>query len=508
MTIPQRLRMSHTKMVAIGVLLALVGSMLLAFVRTQPATADVGAPPWWKDAQGHPTVCDTANYPGSYALGASYNGVQACGPGPTQGGADHLVHFFTNAWGEYEWECVELVMRYMYQVYGIAPYSAPGGKDVVANYAGTVLTKVTNNGTTTPTAGDILSFAVSANHPGVGHAAVVTAVSVDGNGKGTVTYMQQNAGYDHRNPDVVDDGWGSVSVTNKTLGDSISGWLHDPNGSPGKSLLQVENPGNGWSAYNLTQSANKQIKGAPSVVWNGQHIGFAVTSDGRLDQFAICPGGRAWCSYDLTGTNAMSGGVRAVMHGSAYEVFGPSADGSLLQVENAGTGWAVYNLTSSNGVKTLGAPGVIWDTGSPTIYAVDTAGNLRNFAISGGSWQAGIIPTPQSLSGGVVAVQVGTNIDLFARGSNGHLLQIERNRAGQWSTYDIAPSLLVSGSPGVIWGAGGPNVFVPDPWGALRQLSISNGAWRIDTVLPNNAVSGGADAIPVGSTIEVFAASW
>jgi hypothetical protein len=70
-----------------------------------------------------------------------------------------------------------------------------------------------------PSPGDILSFAGSTNHPVYGHTAVVTAVSVDANGNGTVTYMQQNAS---------SNGWGSVTVSGKTLGDSISGWLHQP----------------------------------------------------------------------------------------------------------------------------------------------------------------------------------------------------------------------------------------------------------------------------------------
>ncbi len=117
------------------------------------AHANAPFPSWW-----HGQTCDTNNYPGSYPLGASYNGVIACGPGPTQGGSDHSVQFFSGAWTEYEWECTELVFRYMYLVDGIAPYSA-NGKDVVNNYSGNILTKVSNNGTSLPIPGDIISQA-------------------------------------------------------------------------------------------------------------------------------------------------------------------------------------------------------------------------------------------------------------------------------------------------------------------------------------------------------------
>jgi hypothetical protein len=164
------------------------------------------SPSWWSGS------CDVGNHPGSHPLGASYNGVVACGPGPTQGGYDHLVHFYSGAWGEYEWECVELVMRYMYLVYGIHPYSA-NGSTVVSHYSGSALTKVSNNGSSLPRPGDIISEGAANTN---GHTAVVTNVSVT-NGKGTVTIMEQNA---------TSTGWGSIAVTGNVLGSSVTAWLH------------------------------------------------------------------------------------------------------------------------------------------------------------------------------------------------------------------------------------------------------------------------------------------
>ena len=186
-----------------------------------PAAADATAPSWWLGA-----TCDAADNPGSYAcsyaLGASYDGVVACGPGTAQGGMDMEEHFFQGAWGEYEWECVELVMRYMYLVFGIAPYSA-NGDTVVSDYNGNVLTQVSNTGTSLPSPGDILSWAGTNENPD-GHTAIVTAVNV-ANGSGTITIMQQNASA---------DGWGTVSVsedvlTTQIFGGSVTGWLHNPN---------------------------------------------------------------------------------------------------------------------------------------------------------------------------------------------------------------------------------------------------------------------------------------
>src|SRR3954447_22023865 len=114
------------------------------------------APSWWSGS------CDSGNYAGAHALGASFRGVEVCGPRPGADGApNRLVRFFPGAWGELEWQCVELSMRYLYIAYGVSPYGA-NGKDVVDNYtpaSGGVLVKVAN-GTpgTPPKAGDVISF--------------------------------------------------------------------------------------------------------------------------------------------------------------------------------------------------------------------------------------------------------------------------------------------------------------------------------------------------------------
>ncbi len=192
-------------MVAIATLLVALVGML----RTSgPAHANAAYPSWWSGN------CDVNNHPGSYPLGASYNGVEACGPGPLQGGYDHWVYFFPHAWGEKEWECVELVMRYMYLVYGIAPYSA-NGSQVVWNYSGSFLTKVANNGASLPSPGDIISEGATS---AFGHTAIVTQVTVS-NGRGAITAMEQNNNT---------NGWDTISVTGNVLGSGVTGWLHAP----------------------------------------------------------------------------------------------------------------------------------------------------------------------------------------------------------------------------------------------------------------------------------------
>jgi hypothetical protein len=136
-------------------------------------TAAAATPTWWSGD------CDTNNYytktggTAAYAR-ASYNGVAACFPRPftyAYGSAFNpgpVVQFFSGAVGEYEWQCVELSMRFMYlQANGTAnptnPYSA-NGSQVVGNYnrynSNRQLTVVKNDGAAghTPTPGDVLSY--------------------------------------------------------------------------------------------------------------------------------------------------------------------------------------------------------------------------------------------------------------------------------------------------------------------------------------------------------------
>ncbi len=193
--------------ILIILIVSVVGIALVHFTAA-PVYAGAPSPSWWSGD------CDVNNHPGSHPLGASFNGVKACGPGPLQGGADRWEYFFKGAWGEEEWECVELVMRYMYLVYGIEPYKA-NGSQVVSNYSGSRLTQKKNDGTSLPSPGDIVSMGATNTD---GHTAVITQVNVS-NGTGTITAMEQN---NHA------DGWDTISVKSNKLDSGVTGWLHAP----------------------------------------------------------------------------------------------------------------------------------------------------------------------------------------------------------------------------------------------------------------------------------------
>lgn len=207
-----------------------VASLAIVLSACVPPTIDnsdpLPAPAWWSG------TCDGGNYPGAKALGAEFRNVQVCGPRPgTDGAPNRLVNFFPGSWGELEWQCVELSMRFMYLAYGVKPYPA-NGKDVYDNYAaayGGGLVKVPNGTVgTPPKPGDVLSFGPTATSSN-GHTAVVASTNVDATGNGTVRILSQND---------TTDGWRTLKVANWVVTAGvpglgvIPGWLHAPRTDP------------------------------------------------------------------------------------------------------------------------------------------------------------------------------------------------------------------------------------------------------------------------------------
>ena len=155
----------------------------------------------------------------AFALGGEFMGIKACGPLP--GKRDGLEVRWIGAVTVYEWQCVELVMRYLYLQYGISPYSG-NGKDIVNNYKGSRFVLV-NNGTVgrAPKPGDVISFNPTAEF---GHTAIVVDSNVDASGNGSIRTLNQN---------LTRDGYSTLQVKQWVVqpadgsGPAI-GWLHDP----------------------------------------------------------------------------------------------------------------------------------------------------------------------------------------------------------------------------------------------------------------------------------------
>jgi len=252
------------------------------------AARGVASPNWWKGG-----ICDPENAPGSESLGASWHGLVACGPGRTQGGSDHVVYFFPGAWGELEWECVELSMRWMYLAWGVNPYPADGW-DVVRDYPlyrarynpdGPQLVVVTNGTVgSAPQPGDVVSIGRT-QYNAFGHTAVVTANAVDAQGNGTITLIQQNGGAGN-------DGWATDAVNNWVVAGGVTGWLHNPSwtyqwplvGFTNQSGFQagVVAPGNGYAQVTTNASSIAVSGYAGATGTNGDAISGYIDQDGNF----------------------------------------------------------------------------------------------------------------------------------------------------------------------------------------------------------------------------------
>jgi len=285
-------------------------------------------PSWWDGP------CDDRVNGISFPLKAEFDGLQACGPGSDQSGEDFAVNFFNGAWGEYEWECVELAMRWMYLAWGVHPYGADGDS-VVANYPndrrGYPRLSVVRNGTPgrPPQPGDVISMY---DGDGSGHAEVVASSSVDPHGNGFVTAITQNNGSSS-------NGWDRLSVSHWVVSDidgPVIGWLHNPNWTLDQPVLwdvtaagrlQIDDSGGlgGSFATVATHIASAEVVGGDG--YSPAPIVVALTAAGELVGGYYLPGLRnKWLGPIAAGVRSFSLSARP----------GPSGRPVLAWVTTAG----------------------------------------------------------------------------------------------------------------------------------------------------------------------------
>jgi hypothetical protein len=230
-----------------------------------------------------------------------------------------------HTFGEGEWQCVELAMRFMTLVYGVTPYGA-NGDGVVDNYsaaAGGGLVKF-DNGTPgiAPLPGDVISFTDSIS---AGHVGVVTRSAVDQAGNGSITMLSQND---------TDDGWRTLPVSNWSVGGfthhRAHNWLHDP-------------AGRGFGTTNATTAAWGGVTARPGGGY------WAVTPFGKV------AGGGAPFLGDASGLrmNAPIVDIAATPSGKGYWLLG--GDGGIFSFGDATFHGSTGNITLNQPVVGMAA---------------------------------------------------------------------------------------------------------------------------------------------------------
>jgi len=143
------------------------------------------SPSWWNGK-----TCDQDHYPEAHLL-TTWRGIQVCGPLP---GANlgHVELFPGHGKSQYEFQCTELIARYLLAAYKLDSQQADGWQvvDKYTSLSGSPFHKVVNDGNThmVPIEGDVLSYGPS----DPGHTSIVTSSKVDSSGKGTIKVIEQN----------------------------------------------------------------------------------------------------------------------------------------------------------------------------------------------------------------------------------------------------------------------------------------------------------------------------
>ena len=262
-------------------------------------------PSWWHGDCDYTTYYQGSGGIGSYRLSAVYLGIPACGPRPSYDAApDVLIHFFSGAWGEFEWECVEYSMRFLYLMYGIHPYHA-NGSQVVWNYPGSELLKI-GNGVAgyAPVPGDVLSYGSTSTF---GHTSVVTASNIDGNGNGTITVIEENNTV---------SGSSNLIVRNWSVAGnagSVSGWLHLRTANL-NGIVRDDYDGDGKTdpAKFIASAGSVWWLKSTTDLWDGKWLGSDTFTcvgasdfdgDGKTDPAKFYPAtGTVWWVKSSTGT--------------------------------------------------------------------------------------------------------------------------------------------------------------------------------------------------------------
>ncbi len=345
---------------------------------------DVALPSWW-DGQ----ICDYDDYlqgagKPPLQLGGPWHGVYACGTTPPM--VDVGVYFFPGAWGALEWECVELVLRFLYLEWAIPPWNG-NGNSLKNYYDSTKVDFYPNDGTHPIIPGDVITENGDGSHPNsVGHTVLVTGVTLNGNGDGTIAIMEQNAiPTGHRTLSV--DNW-VVLPDSYTWGKTIQGWLHakanQAAGDPDTAFLPATAL-NGPVNVMALQSDGK-------IVIGGEFTGYETTplnhiarfnSDGSRDDSFLPGDGVSMSDLSTPSVNALA--VQAadgkILLGGHFDQYDSTNQYNIARLTATGSLDTSF-LTGAGVTKTGGPASVNAITVQPSDGKVLIGGDFDHYDIA------------------------------------------------------------------------------------------------------------------------------
>jgi hypothetical protein len=461
--------------------------------------------------------------------------VPACGPIPDHGGPTTPVYPYPGALRTPGYQCVEFSERYLYYRYGVTMGISTNGDQVAAHYATEYPARfmIVRNGTPgrAPVAGDVLSMSTAPGFHSAegGHTAVVQASSVDANGDGNVTIVEQNA---------MANGVQVLTVTDWTVrydGFPYLEWLT-------AAGLLVTTPTLPAAQVSGSYSAALTAAGGPgpyrwAVTSGSLPDGLALSGSGVLSgtvSAASASGGdavRNWL-FTVTVTDAKGAvavaGLELTVAGSP-EVFSHDAtSGSLRDTRWTGTAWTFLTLDGAGSAlpghtsDDVGTASSTVEIGRrPTVFYSDvTSGSLRVAWRSGGTWRLETLDGPGSTLAGHTSDHVGAAVSavvvaggpqvFYSDATSGSVRYAWKTAAGwRFETLDGPGSVLaqhtwhqVGSTLSALTADGQPQVYYYDTTAGSMHRAWWNGThWLFLTIDGAPSLLAGHTADQVGSAI-------
>ena len=435
-----------------AVLIVLLLGVGLTFVpRSIVHAADYSNTYWWSGG---------SNCNGLSTALLTWNGLQVCGPGST---GKYVI--FPDGASVEEWQCVELVDRYLFLAFGASALASTDGYQIVDHYSThypSLFRKVPNTGTAKalPKVGDVLSYNhhVSGGIDDGGHTAIITAFGADPHNPSydVATIIEENASStgtssQEFNPSTMEFLYGIDNNQSDThhlvlswLTPRVWGYVKSPTPSTINTNL-----------YAVTSTSSKDV-------WA---VGFYYSSSGHDLPFAIHWNGSSWGSNTISGytSDLVLQGVSAISSSNVLAVGGGDTGTVAL---NYTTSWAPVPSDTPGNTASFHAvgndrSGDAWAVGGAFssdgghILIEQYGGSLtgfQNWTLTGlDTTHKAVIPNlPGTTSNLLNAVTVNSSTDAWAVGyyadSNGYAQPLTYHYNG--STWTNETASIPSGTSG------------------------------------------------------------
>lgn len=521
-------------------------------------SADYPVPTWWGQGAAA-NSCDPLTYSqhgGSSTSTGLWQGVSACIPQP---GTDVTVNFGKGD-SQWEWECIEMVERYLYQAfgsYGFTPYAADGAQ-LVSKYNNSVSfikpidVSGGNANHNVPDVGDALSMGIRGATSGAMHAAIVTDVryrSDLGPGNYDFTVFQQNTSSPTDSTNYMMRNW--AITANGYPASTANGWLHIVHSSPLTAIRRVNNTTTngtialmainpqgavaingecasgcsstgGWGSWTTLTPSPATFTGKVAATFDPNH---------ELTLFARDTSGNIWYNSECnSNSNCQSGwtwqgwneipGFQTPYDATVFdydtagdiEVFANGTDDTLYYNYWQNGAWHGWSHVSDAKAFATNAQVGIYQSSATNVFEKDASGTIWHIWTSYGSptgWSSwnndGSVFTTNATP---VRYDSAGDLDLFAQSNLnvvGNDPVINGSWAG-WSQTSANPSGIsfTSMIAGALDAGNTPEIFTRDTSGAIWHQWGGPGAWSSWASLGGGAVTDPAIAAHADNSIDLF----